>query len=82
MTNDQIQSHIDFLLPRALQLSGNMEDARDLIQDVLLSALTAEEKGRPMQDPRSWLLTVLNRRFYDRLRRKYRLPTVSIDEQL
>ena len=36
------------------------------------------QKGGEIEDVRAWLLSVMTRRYYDMLRRKYRLPTVAI----
>lgn len=80
MKQNELQNHIDFLFDRALAKCGDTEDARDLTQDTLLAALVYQKKGGIIDDLRGWLLTVMNRKFYDRLRRKYRLPTVTIGE--
>lgn len=58
---------------------NNLNDAMDLVQETFLAALTAIDSGREPDDLKSWLVTVLNRRYYDFLRRKYRRPTVSMD---
>lgn len=78
MQNKNLENQIDFLLNAALQKCGNIYDAEDLTQEVLLAALAFLEKGNTIQDVRAWLLTVLNRRFNDMLRKKYRQPTVFI----
>lgn len=61
----------------------NKEDligcAEDLVQETVLSALLAIEQGRAIASPKAWLQRVLNRKYYDFLRQKYRRPTVSID---
>lgn len=47
--------------------------------DTLIAALAAIEQKKEISDPKGWLMTVLNRRYYDMLRRKYRKPLVSFD---
>lgn len=76
MDKKNLTEYADFLLDAALYKCGNIEDARDLVQDTLLAALAAK---KPIDDPKAWLTAVLNRKYYDMLRRKYNKPTVSFD---
>ena len=78
MRNQEIENQIDFLLSAALNKCGNLEDAQDLTQDTLLAALTYISKGYEIHDIRGWLLTVLNRKFYYKLRQKYKISLVSL----
>ena len=80
MRSQAIEDQIDFLLSVALNKCGNLEDAQDLTQDTLLAALVYLSKGSSIHDIRGWLLTVLNRKFYFRLRQKYKISFVSIGE--
>ncbi len=79
MQNNNPEQYTDFLLSAALRKCGNLEDAKDLTQETLLAALVYHSKGNEIADIKGWLLTVLSRRFYDMLRKKYKLPTVSYD---
>lgn len=79
MPKTELEQNIDFLLSAALHKCGSLEDAEDLVQETLLSALTFLSKGGVIEDMKAWLLTVLNRRFYDMLRKKYSKPTISCD---
>lgn len=76
----ELEEHIEFLLSVALRKCGDPYDAEDLTQDTLLAALYQLAKGKPIRDLRGWLLTVLNNKWNDRLRKKYRQPLVSIGE--
>ena len=76
----EIQKEIPNLLSAALAKCGALADAEDLVQETLLAALEYLAHGGVIEEPSRFLHTVLNRRFYDMLRRKYRLPTVSIGE--
>lgn len=67
--------HMDWLFGQAMALCRNTADAQELTQETLLVAIAGQEPA----NPRGFLLTVLRRRHADMLRRKYRLPTVSID---
>lgn len=77
--NKALENQMDFLLSAALQKCGNIYDAEDLAQETLLAALSYLSKGNVIEDERSWLLTVMNRRFSDMLRKKYRQPTILMD---
>lgn len=78
MQNETLVNQMDFLLSAALQKCGNIYDAEDLAQETLLAALSFLTRGSRIQDMRAWLLTVMNRKFNDMLRKKYRQPTVLI----
>lgn len=72
----EIQNYTEYLFRVALKKCGNITDAEDLTQEVLLAAL---QYPREISDIKSWLSMVLNHKYYDMLRRRYKLPTVSID---
>lgn len=76
--NEELEQQIDFLMSAALQKCGNLQDAEELTQETLLSALNYMSQGNQIENMRGWLVTVLNRRFYDRMRRKYRRPFIGI----
>lgn len=78
MDKKNLTEYAGLLLDAALYRCGNIADAQDLVQDTLLAALTAMAK-KPLNDPKAWLMTVLNRKYYDMLRRKYNKPTVSFE---
>lgn len=80
MQNKELENQMDFLLSAALRKCGDLESARDLAQETMLSAWVYLQKGGSINDLRGWLLTVMNRRYYDMLRKKYTLPTVTIGE--
>lgn len=79
MNNEFLTEYADYLLNAALYRTGNITDAEDLVQDTLLAALDHINSGKTFDNPRNWLVTVLNRKFYDNLRRKYRKPVVCMD---
>lgn len=80
MQNKELENQIDFLFSAALKKCGNFHDAEDLTQDTLLCALSYTAKGNCIEDMRAWLLTVLNHKWNDRLRRKYRQPIIGIGD--
>ncbi len=80
MRKDEIQREMEFLLSAALAKCNNLADAQDLAQETALAALAFLEKGGEIENPRTWLTSVMNRKYYDILRKKYKLPTVTMGE--
>ena len=76
MRTEELLEHADYLLGVAAGKCDSWDDAQDLMQATLLEGLLAIRKGKQIDNPRNWLVTVLNRRFYDMLRVKYRKPLV------
>lgn len=75
----QIADYTEYLFSLALQKSGNFADAEDLTQDVLLAAYIYLGKGQKIDHIKAWLSSTLNHKYCDMLRRKYKMPTMSID---
>ena len=80
MTKRPIEDYMDELFAEAIRHCQTTADAEDAVQETMLAALTYLECGGSMENPRAWLHSVLSRKYYDILRRKYRLPTVTMDE--
>ena len=72
----EIHRYTGDLFRAALKKCGSLDDAEDLAQEVLLAAL---QYPKEIANLKSWLSMVLNHKYCDMLRRKYKLPTVSID---
>ncbi len=79
MNKNELTEYADYLLKTAIFKMNNIEDAEDLVQETLIAALAAIHQKKYIDNPKSWLLTVLHCKYYDMLRRKYRKGTVSID---
>lgn len=77
--NKEITQYMDYLFSAALKKTGDIADAEDLTQEVMLAALSYLRRGEKIENMQSWLLSTLNHKWNDMLRKKYRLPTVSID---
>lgn len=77
---ENIENQVEFLLSAALRKCGNLQDAEDLAQETILAALLYEAKGKHIKDIRPWLVSVMNRKYCDMLRRRYRRPFVSIGD--
>lgn len=76
---NEISNYIEYLFSIALKKSGNLADAEDLTQEVLLAALSYLNCGGVIVNMHSWLSSTLNHKWNDMLRKRYKLPTVSID---
>lgn len=76
MNIPNIEQHMNYLFSAALKKCGNFQDAEDLTNEVLLAFLSCTKE---ITDIKAWLSMVLNHKYYDMLRRKYKLPTVSIN---
>ncbi len=79
MDKNNLIEYADYLFKAALQKVQNITEAEDLVQDTLFAAISAIERGKIIDTPKSWLLSVMNHKFYDKLRAKYQKPLVSID---
>lgn len=77
--NNEIVNYTKYLFSAALKKSGNLEDAEELTQEVLLAALAFQGRGGEIGNMRSWLASTLNHKWCDLLRQKYKLPAISID---
>lgn len=78
MEIQEITKYTDFLLSLAISKCGNQQDADDLVQETILAALTYLSRGNRIDDYKPFLSSVLNRKYYDMLRKKYKTPTVTI----
>lgn len=76
MNITNIEQHMNYLFSVALKKCGNFQDAEDLTGEVLLAFLSYTKE---IKDIKAWLSTVLNHKYYDMLRKKYKLPMVSIN---
>lgn len=79
MNRNELTGYADHLLKTAMYKVNDIQDAEDLVQETLMAALVAIDQNKPVGDTKSWLMTVLHRKYYDMLRRRYRKGTVSID---
>ena len=79
MQNQKMEEYVDLLLAAAIKKCGNLADAEDLVQETFMSALKYLHDGNEVKDWKAFLVTVMNRKFYDALREKYRQPMVGID---
>lgn len=87
MTSDRVptweevaRDHGQFLYTVAYRLTGNVDDARDLVQEALLRV----RRGLATYEPGSlegWLARIVTNVFLDDMRRKKRRPVQALPDQ-
>jgi RNA polymerase sigma-70 factor, ECF subfamily len=70
--------HLDAVYTAALRLSGNPDDAKDLLQDTILRAYRFFDQFAPDSNCRAWLLTILYNNFRNHLRRSSLHPMAAL----
>ena len=76
-----VRPHLERLYRFAYRLTGQREDAQDLVQDVLLKTYSQADRIADIEVPLTWLSRVLYNQFIDNQRRytERRLRLVSHD---
>ena len=74
-SNNVIQYSSD-LKPFAINLTQDIEDANDLLQETLYRALTNREKFREGTNLKAWLFTIMKNIFINGYRRKVKRRTI------
>ena len=68
----EMNPHIDALYRNALRLTGNANDAEDLLQDTYLRAYRFFHQYHPGTNAKAWLFRIMNTVFLNEYRRKAR----------
>lgn len=76
----QLRPHLPALYRYAYRLCRNRDDAEDLVQELLTRLFEKQVPIDNLEQPQSWLLTVLYRQFIDTRRKSQRTPTDLNDE--
>ena len=72
---------IDLIYGRALQMTKNESDAKDLVQETYLRAYRFFDKFREGTDCKAWLLAILKNSFINTIRREINRPQmISLSE--
>ncbi|MGV3504114.1 MAG: sigma-70 family RNA polymerase sigma factor [Adhaeribacter sp.] len=69
----EVQHLSDALKPAALHLTRDQDDAKDLVQETLLKALTNQEKFKAGTNMKAWLYTIMRNAFinnYNKITRR------------
>ena len=73
--------HLDILYNTALRMTGNVQDAEDLIQETYLRAYRFFDRFQKGTNCKAWLFKIMKNCFINRFRKKARAPsTVSFDQ--
>jgi RNA polymerase sigma factor (sigma-70 family) len=75
-----VAPHIPALFRSAYRLTGNRQDAEDVVQEVCMRAYTHLASLSTLDQPKSWLLKIAFRVFVDGVRRRARSPVRSSTE--
>lgn len=68
--NHQLIVQTDYLLPFAITLTHDNDDARDLIQDTVCRALSNLDKFDEHSNMKAWMFTIMKNIFINKYRRK------------
>ncbi len=74
-----IRPYLDDLYRMAFHLTGNRDDAEDLVQETCVRAFQGFHRLKAEEAIKAWLFRILARAFYDRLRQKS--PGVPLEEE-
>ncbi len=80
--NQLIDGHKDKIYRLAIKLSGNKEDAEDIMQDTFLKAIDNIDKFRMESSFGTWLYTIALNSFRANLGKQKRMDLKTIDEYL
>jgi len=73
--------HLDILYNTALRMTGNVQDAEDLVQETFVRAYKFFDKFKKGTNCKAWLFKIMKNNFINKFRKKAREPsTVSFDQ--
>ena len=75
-----VSRHQERLYRVAYRMTGNVEEAQDLLQDAIIEAFRAFKHFRRGSYFDKWLYRIMSRTFIDRKRSQKRVKLVSLDE--
>ena len=75
-------SHLDALFGAALRMTGDRQDAEDLVQDTFVKAIRNLHRYREGGSCKAWLFRILTNAYIDRYRKARRSPVpVELEEE-
>jgi RNA polymerase sigma-70 factor (ECF subfamily) len=75
---DLVRPQVEYLYRLAWRFTANVQDAEDLVQDVLLKLYPRTEEMLEIQRLRPWLARVLYHQYVDSVRQRARSPVLQI----
>ena len=75
--SDQLVQHEKLLTRFALKLTANRDDAKDLLQDTFLKALTYRKHFEDSTNLRAWTYTIMKNTFINNYRKNQRHNTIT-----
>lgn len=77
-----VQPHLEAMYRFAFRLSGQQQDAEDLVQDVVVKLYPRLGELESVEQLRPWLNRVLYRHFIDQVRRRGRRGEVTVSDMV
>lgn len=74
--NDRVIQFTDSMKPIAINLTKDINDAQDLMQETLLKALSNREKFNDGTNLKAWIYTIMKNLFINNYRRKRKRNTI------
>jgi RNA polymerase sigma factor (sigma-70 family) len=75
---DLLRPQVEYLYRLAWRFTGNVADAEDLVQDVLLKLFPRTHEMLAIQKLRPWLARVLYHQYVDSVRQRARAPVLEL----
>lgn len=75
---DLVRPQVEYLYRLAWRFTGNVTDAEDLLQDVLIKVYPRTREMVGIQKLRPWLAKVLYHQYVDSVRRRKRSPVLEV----
>ena len=75
---DLVRPQVEYLYRLAWRFTANVQDAEDLVQDVLLKLYPRTEEMLGIQRLRPWLARVLYHQYVDSVRQRARSPVLQL----
>jgi len=74
--------HLDILYNTALRMTGNVQDAEDLVQETFVRAYKFFDKFKKGTNCKAWLFKIMKNNFINKFRKKAREPSTVSFEQI
>ncbi len=74
--------HLDLLYNTALRMTGNVQDAEDLVQETFVRAYKFFDKFKKGTNCKAWLFKIMKNNFINRFRKRAREPSTVSFEQI